>query len=385
MLSGEENELLTRVGRGTPCGEMLRRYWWPVNFSERVKKNGPPSRVRLLGEDLVLFRDGGGRLGLLALHCSHRGTSLEFGRVEDAGIRCCYHGWLYDSRGQCLEQPAEPADSSFKSRVRQPAYKAQELAGFIFAYLGPEPAPLLPKYDLLLREDGERHIGAGHDYCNWLQRAENSVDQTHLVALHAPEYPHMALKRPVIGWERRPYGAKISMHVPGVTKPKFSHWIFPSHTRHTTARIGRVPDHAIRFRVPVDDTNTRTFWLRFYPYGEGDKGKPLAVKTVGFENDQPGVYERVEDAWWGIASGDQDRVAQESQGPIYDRTKEHLGAADEGVILLRSMIKDSIDATLAGKDPLWTLRDPAENHNIAFDASMQEIGPLSECVESEVR
>jgi len=376
MLSKEENEMLTRVGRGTPGGEMLRRYWWPVSFSEAVTKNGQPYKVRLLGEDLVLFRDGGDRLGLLALHCSHRGTSLEFGRVEDKGIRCCYHGWLYDTHGRCVEQPAEPADSSFKNRVQHPAYKAQEIAGFIFAYIGPDPAPLLPNYDLFLREDGERHIGAGHDYCNWLQRAENSVDQTHLVALHAPEYPHMALKRPVIGWERKTYGAKISMHVPGVTKPKFSHWIFPSHTRHTTARVGRIPDHAIRFRVPVDDTNTKTFWLRFYPYGETDKGKPLVLKTVGFENDQPGVYERVEDGWWGIASNDQDRVAQESQGLIYDRTKEHLGASDEGVIMLRAMIKESIDAALQGKDPIWTLRDPAQNQKIAFDASMQEIGAL---------
>ena len=208
MLSKEENELLTRVGPGTPAGEMLRRYWWPVGFSENVKAKGSPTRVRLLGEDLVLFRDGNGRLGVLGLHCSHRGTSLEFGRVEDAGIRCCYHGWLYDVGGKCLEQPAEPEDGTFKNRVQHPAYQAQEIGGFIFAYLGPEPAPLLPKYDLFLREDGERQVGAGHDYCNWLQRAENSVDQTHLVALHAPEYPHMALKRPVIGWERTPLRRK---------------------------------------------------------------------------------------------------------------------------------------------------------------------------------
>jgi 5,5'-dehydrodivanillate O-demethylase len=377
MLSKEENELLTRVGRGTPAGEMLRRYWWPVGFSELVGKKSQPTKVRLLGEDLVLFRDGGGRLGLLGLNCSHRGTSLEFGRVEEEGIRCCYHGWLYDTRGQCLEQPAEPADSSFKIRVQHLAYQAQELAGFIFAYIGPDPAPLLPKYDLLLSEDGERHIGAGHDYCNWLQRAENSVDQTHLVALHAPEYPHMALKRPVIGWEPTAYGAKISMYVPGVTKPKFSHWIFPSHTRHTTARVGRIPDHAIRFRVPLDDINTKTYWLRFYPYGAREREKPLVLKTVGFENDQPGVYTRVNDGWWGIASNDQDRVAQESQGLIYDRTKEHLGAADEGVILLRAMIKDSIDAVGQGKDPMWTIRDAAQNEKITFDASMQEIGALT--------
>lgn len=376
MLSRQENDLLTSVGPGTPCGEMLRRYWWPIGFSELVTEKQTPTKVRLLGEDFVLFRDGARRLGLLELHCSHRGTSLEFGRVEDQGIRCCYHGWLYDVAGHCLEQPAEPAESTFKDRILHPAYKVQEIAGFIFAYLGPDPAPLLPRYDLFLEENGERVIGAGTEYCNWLQRAENSVDQTHLVALHAPEYPQMALKRPEIGWQKTVYGAKITMHVPGVSKPKHSHWVFPSHTRHTTARKDRVPDHAIRFRVPTDDTTTKTFWLRFTPNDEANRGRPLRLNTVGFEDDKPGIYARVDDGWWGIASHDQDRVAQESQGEIYDRTREHLGASDEGVILLRQTIKESIEAVRQGQDPFWILRSSEENNKITFDASMAEIGAL---------
>jgi 5,5'-dehydrodivanillate O-demethylase len=376
MLSRQENDLFTSVGRGTPCGEMLRRYWWPIGFSALVTEKQTPTKVRLLGEDFVLFRDGALRLGLLELHCSHRGTSLEFGRVEDQGIRCCYHGWLYDVAGRCLEQPAEPAESTFKDRIQHPAYKVQEIAGFIFAYLGPDPAPLLPRYDLFLEENGERVIGAGTEYCNWLQRAENSVDQTHLVALHAPEYPQMALKRPEIGWQKTVYGAKVTMHVPGVSKPKHSHWVFPSHTRHTTARKDRVPDHAIRFRVPTDDTTTKTFWLRFTPNDEAHRGRPLRLKTVGFEDDKPGIYTRVDDGWWGIASHDQDRVAQESQGEIYDRTREHLGASDEGVILLRQTIKESIEAVRQGQDPFWILRNSEENSKITFDASMAEIGAL---------
>jgi 5,5'-dehydrodivanillate O-demethylase len=234
----------------------------------------------------------------------------------------------------------------------------------------------MPRYDLLLEENGERVIGAGTEYCNWLQRAENSVDQTHLVALHAPEYPHMALKRPEIGWEKTAYGAKITMHVPGVSKPKHSHWVFPSHTRHTTARKGRIPDHAIRFRVPTDDTKTATFWLRFTPYTKAERGNPLVQKTIGFEDDKLGVYTRVDDGWWGIASHDQDRVAQESQGDIYDRSNEHLGAADEGVILLRNLIMESIEAVRVGKDPFWTLRQPEHNERITFDASMAEIEAL---------
>jgi len=181
-LSLEENETLTRVGPGTPGGEMLRRYWHPVGFSSELK--GRPIRRRLLGEDLVLFRDDQGRAGLLALRCSHRGTSLEFGHVEDGGLRCCYHGWLYDVEGRVLEQPGEPPESTFRNRVRHPAYKIQELAGIVFAYLGPEPAPLLPRYDVLVREDGARSLGARIVHCNFLQMVENSVDQHHFKWLH---------------------------------------------------------------------------------------------------------------------------------------------------------------------------------------------------------
>src|SRR5581483_4934678 len=151
MLSREENDLLTRVGPGTPAGEMLRRYWHPIGFAAELKKR--PLKKRLLGEDLVLFRDDAGKLGLLTLRCAHRGTSLEFGHIEDGGIRCCYHGWLYAVDGRVMEQPGEPSESNFKDRVRQRAYKVEELGGVIFAYLGPDPAPLLPRWDVLVRED----------------------------------------------------------------------------------------------------------------------------------------------------------------------------------------------------------------------------------------
>jgi len=186
----------------------------------------------------------------------------------------------------------------------------------------------------------------------------------------------MALKRPEIGWQKTAYGAKITMHVPGVSKPKFSHWLFPSHTRHTTARKDRIPDHAIRFRVPTDDTKTTTFWLRFTPFDEANRGKALVLKTKGYDDDKPGVYTRIDDGWWGIASHDQDRVAQESQGDIYDRSKEHLGASDQGVILLRNLIKESIDAVHHGKDPFWILRRAEQNEIITLDASMAEIAAL---------
>src|SRR5919106_1527538 len=182
MLTKEENEFFTRVGPGSPAGGMLRRYWHPIAFEKEVKRR--PIRRRILGEDLVLFRDDQGRFGLLALRCSHRGTSLEFGHVEDGGLRCCYHGWLYDIRGRVLEMPGEPSDSTFKERMRHPAYQAQELGGVVFAYLGPEPAPLLPRYDVLVRQDGARAMRARIINCNFLQMIENSVDQHHAKWLH---------------------------------------------------------------------------------------------------------------------------------------------------------------------------------------------------------
>ncbi len=155
-LTHEENDLFTRIGPGTPAGQMIRLYWHPIGFATELKDK--PKRRRLLGEDLVLFRDETGRLGLLGLHCPHRGTSLEFGYIEDGGIRCCYHGWLFDVEGRCLEQPAEPSGSSFKDRVRQPAYRADKLGEIMFAYLGPEPAGITrdpAKNDMIEIKPGE--------------------------------------------------------------------------------------------------------------------------------------------------------------------------------------------------------------------------------------
>ena len=149
LLTQEENERLTQVGPGTPGGAFLRRYWTPAALSEELPPGGAPVPVRLLGEDLVLFRDENGRPGLIGLHCSHRGADLSYGRVEDGGLRCLYHGWLYDVSGRCLEQPGEPAGSTFHERIKQPAYPCHEQAGIIFAYMGPGGPPLFPAYEFL--------------------------------------------------------------------------------------------------------------------------------------------------------------------------------------------------------------------------------------------
>jgi len=361
-MNREENELLTRIGPGTRMGNLMRRYWWPVGFSQNVDKIPVP--VRILGEDLILFRSNG-KVGLVAQACAHRLASLEYGRVEDQGIRCCYHGWLYDTTGQCIEMPAEPADSCLKNEVKIVAYKIQELGGLIFAYMGPEPAPLLPNYDLLARMDMDRTLYAAWEHCNWLQRAENGVDKYHSMALHAPVYPTIALKRPAeVRWEQKWYGFRMSAQYPSKAE-NVSHHIFPSHTRRYNARVGERPSHYLHLRVPVDDVDTITYFVRAVETEDGREGQ---VTVKGMENLPRGVYARVEDGWWRLTSHEQDRAAQESQGAITDRTREFLGTSDRGIVMLRKLLLDSIDAVENGRDPFGLLRDPKDNQLISFDA-----------------
>src|SRR5437764_8600125 len=183
MLSKELNERLTRVGPGTPMGNLMRCYWHPVATVPELETE-PVLAVQLLGERLALYRTESGELGLVAERCPHRGASLAYGIPEDNGLRCAYHGWKFDARGSCLEQPAEPEDSTFRQRIRIPAYRVQEMGGLIWAYLGPQPVPLLPRFDLFVREDLERDIGISRLPCNWLQVAENTMDPVHIEYLH---------------------------------------------------------------------------------------------------------------------------------------------------------------------------------------------------------
>ncbi|HEX8967977.1 MAG TPA: Rieske 2Fe-2S domain-containing protein, partial [Chloroflexota bacterium] len=183
MLSQQANERLTRVGPGTPMGELLRRYWHPIATVPDLDTE-PVLAVKLLGEHLALFRSDAGDLGLVAERCPHRGASLAYAIPEDDGLRCAYHGWKFSRLGRCLEQPAEPDTSTFKYRVQIPAYPVQQMGGLIWAYLGPDPAPLLPRYDLFVRDDLDREIGITRLPCNWLQIMENSLDPVHLEYLH---------------------------------------------------------------------------------------------------------------------------------------------------------------------------------------------------------
>ena len=356
MLNQSDNEILTRVGRGTPCGEMMRRYWWPIGLSEHIGKSPVP--VKLLGEEFILFRDLRGRLGLLDKHCCHRGASLEFGRVEENGLRCCYHGWLYDTEGRCLEQPCEPPESTYKTRVRQKAYAVREQSGLVFGYIGPDPVPVFPKYDLLVKEDCNKIVQGRDLHSNWLQRCENMLDALHVMCLHASVYPELAFVYPkVLEWLDVWYGCEMYLEYPNGTKDKH-HYVFPFINRVFVTRAGHEPYQFMQWAVPTDDEHCISYqvWA-----SELDKG-PFNLQTAKFQHRKKGEYKRVEDGFFNLWDRDQDDAACDSQGAIADRTREHLGQCDKGVILMRKMVRDAIADVQAGKDPRGVIRD--ENHPV---------------------
>lgn len=383
MISQDENERWTRVGPGTPAGELLRHYWWPVAFSDEIQGQRP-TPVRLLGEDFVLFRDGSGRLGMLEPLCAHRRTALTNGRVEQAGVRCCYHGWLWDAQGRCLETPCEEPGSTLKDKVHMAAYAVQEAAGLVFAYIGTKPAPALPNYDLLVHNSGTRYVYGTVNHFNWLQAAENAADLTHLGWLHAGPYPMYAGKQPKITYSPRDYGLDYAMDVPGMPADNRGSVIFPCHNRFASGRTeqGGSRQNMI-FRTPQDDTTTLNFFISLIPSADGQlihktenpPERMQAGRGSPWDQKERGVYEQVDDGWWGIHSFDQDRAALEGQGLIYDRSRENLAPSDRGVALYRRMLRESLEAVAEGRDPPGVIRDPAHNPVLNFGTRLHSIEP----------
>lgn len=366
-MTPEEQETLTRVGPGTPMGELLRHYWFPVAASSELAP-GKARAVRLLGEDLVLFRQPDGRLGLVDERCPHRGSSLRCGIVDDEGIACPYHGWKFASDGTCLGMPAEPYHPKLLERARIKAYVAEELGGLIFAYLGKSPAPLLPRYDLFVWGGVLRDIGRALIPCNWLQIMENSVDPTHVEWLHghhlgamrtaagqqAPQ--HYTRHHQKIGFEVFPHGIIKRRVVEGGSEDdedwKTGHpLIFPC-----MLRVGAQGQHRFQMRVPVDDTHTLHFWYACY--------RPPAGKRAPAQAEIP-VYE----VPWRDEAGEfivdfvdgGDIMAWVTQGEIADRTRELLVASDRGITLYRRLLLEQIEKAQHGEDPMGVIRDPAQN------------------------
>ena len=371
MLTAEQNEYLTRVGPGTPAGELLRRYWHPVAIAADLTAENPTKFVRILGEDLVLFQTPRGEVGLLDDRCAHRGASLSYGRVEDRGIACPYHGWLYDKGGNCLEVPNEPPGSEFCLTVKQKAYPVQKLAGLYWAYLGPQPAPLIPKYDIWARTDGWHWLRALPQLdCNWLQAMENSVDTAHLHILHQ---------------ELVTDGFKVESTTRGTIDnlkhyeiKEFAHGFI----KRRVFKDGKVEEHPLLFptvlrqanrtqiRVPIDDTHTWIVYVHFVP----DSAEPRPANgevpinyRKPFKNPtsarHPFTKFRLDEV------DAQDFMAWETQGAILDRTRERLATSDHGVVMYREMLVREIKKVQQGLEPINVFRDP--NHAI-IDTKMDE-------------
>jgi len=399
MMSREDNLALAQVGRGTPAGELLRRYWQPVAAAWELSEEDPVKKVRLLGEDLVLFRtrptDGSPvQYGLVGESCSHRGVSLAFGRAEAHGLRCPYHGWVFGPTGKCLETPAEPADSTLKDRIRHVGYPVEKLGGLLFAYLGPQPAPLLPRWDVLAREDGWRYgVIESVMNCNWLQPMENSVDPNHLYWLHgyfgADKEAKNKDRFAMIGLhaefnERNEFvpfefGIQKRRITPGKNPgdPERSEQhplVFPTALRLVIRLVNvknqgyqaaqRFTDedwergwmHNMQFRMPIDDFHTRVFHVNFLPSKTRriTQDDPVVFEHCPLKNEETGKYN------FNIVTA-QDAMAWETQGALTDRSRENLGHSDRGIALLRRMLKEQIAIVREGRDPLGLIRDPAKN------------------------
>jgi nitrite reductase/ring-hydroxylating ferredoxin subunit len=358
-----ENAVLTHVRPGTPGGEYFRRFWQPVCFADDL--GDVPLRVRMLGEDLVAFRDKSGAVGLLELHCPHRGTSLEFGLVGEAGIRCCYHGWLFGADGSILETPGEPADSMLKDKLYHGAYPIREASGIVFAYMGPpEKAPPFPVYDTYERRGWRMIPGRKYFYpCNWLQIFENTMDPAHTAFLHTivsgavftEEFgvlPELDFVETPIGmtyvatrrvgdnvWARMVESIlpNLQQIAPiwedghrecGFSGPMMSRWIVPLDDTHTML---------IEFRHVCEEDGVTPAWY-------ADRGVMLpgqvAAETYREGQLRPGDFE-----------------AQVSQRPIAIHGLEHLGATDRGVSMLRRQLMRGIKAVAAGDDPTGVIRE----------------------------
>ena len=378
MLTREENELLTRIGRGTPCGELLRRYWHPVAAVGELTEQTPIRPVKILDEELVVFRDKQGEYGLVGEHCPHRLASLAYGRVDDEGIRCPYHGWKFDRTGKCLEQPAEPAGSTFKDRIKHVAYPVEPLGGLIFAYLGPEPRPLLPRWDVLVWENGRRWILKDSIIdCNWLQPMENSVDPAHLFWLHGdtahlgPRVKKYAEQHEFIPFEFGINKRRTSLPVGTGEAPMVDEHplLFPTILRHVASTDdGKGHRHNLQIRVPVDDTHTLVFRVNFVP---SDVERSPAEVQVRFR------YSQLKNGPWEYNMrmvSAQDSMAWETQGAVTDRTQERLGVGDEGIILFRKMLKEQIENVQRGFEPIGMVRDPEKNQIIELHVINERIG-----------
>ncbi len=354
----DEDAELTHVGPKTPAGEYLRRFWHGIATSSEL--GDLPLLIRIMGEDLVLFRDKSARIGLLKKHCSHRRASLEYGRVEERGIRCCYHGWLYDVDGRLLEAPAEPPDAPLYKSVRQGAYPVKEYKGLIFAYLGPpERTPEFPIYDTFEMPGTEMVPYTCTFPCNWLQVTENGIDPVHSMYLHTlVNEPQFSENWGILG-DVKYYDGDLSVYctiarrigdnlwfrmqenlLPNITQSGAVHEMDGCNQRY----FGR--NTFFRWCLPVDDTNTKVVaWANF-----GARADPVQYNNPqDIERLEQGeLFNRPHDE---VQRNPGDYVAMVGQGPIVIHAKEHMGTSDRGVAMFRRRLRKEIRALADGVEP----------------------------------
>jgi 5,5'-dehydrodivanillate O-demethylase len=374
VLTQETNELLTKVGPGTRMGALLRTYWHPVAAVQELEEK-PTKAIRLLGEDLVLYRDLGGRYGLLYRHCPHRRADLSYGYVEEHGLRCNYHGWLFDEGGRCLAQPFEDTvnpTGRYRDKIRQAAFLVQAKAGMLWAYLGPLPAPLLPEWEPFTWGNGFSQVVFAQIPCNWLQCQENSIDPVHFEWMHSnwkirlegqeggysPRHTQLAFDEFDYGFVYRRIREDTDEQDPLWTQGRVCLWpnafFLGSH---------------IEWRVPIDDENTLsvTWAFRRVPKDR----EPYVQEKIPYWY---GPLKHPNGEWITSHVMNQDFLAWAGQGRITDRTRENLGRSDSGVVKMRNRLIRDMSAVAAGEDPKGVIRDPAVNHAIKLPLiSRQEL------------
>jgi phenylpropionate dioxygenase-like ring-hydroxylating dioxygenase large terminal subunit len=395
MLSQAENEYLCRIGPGTPMGTLLRRFWMPALIStELPEPDGAPIRVRLLGEDLVAFRDSTGRVGVLANNCPHRGASLFFGRNEESGLRCVYHGWKFDVDGTCVDMPNEPAESDFKHKVTATAYATEEAGGVIWVYFGPgDRRPPLPRPEWTLVPPEQRVVSRYIQENNWVQGLEGGIDSSHVSFLHSTVASHkgdfagsntnlFALdKAPEFRVVETDFGLMIGAR--RRVSDTEDYWRVTPFSLPFYTVIPQIPGSARYYAghgwVPIDDENLSMVTYSWHPtqpmrdFGPtpghpahhvkkaGDALRPLQSRVNDYLIDRQ--LQRTT-SYTGIENGSiQDRAIQETMGPIYDRTQEHLGSADAAIIMMRRLLiklsqqlEEGVEPYAAQHGEIMTLR-----------------------------
>jgi hypothetical protein len=412
MLSAEQNDRITRVGPGKPAGTLLRRYWQPAALVDELNGQRPIKPVRLLGEDLVIYRDDKGRYGLLGRACPHRGTDLAYGRLEDGGLRCAFHGWLFDVHGKCLQTPAEPDGSNMCNNIRQKAYPVVERSGILFAYMGPGEPPEFPHFDCFVAPSSHTFAFKGMIDCNWLQSLEVGIDPAHTSFLHRffhdedpkegygklfrdnsidSEMPMTKIMRefprPRIEVEPTDFGFRVltlreisakSMHV-RVTNLMFPNAFVIPMSREMTITQWHVPIDDRRhywyaiftsFGAPVNKDEMRRQRLELYELPDYIPRKNKS-NDYGFD-----PHEQEHETYTGMGAdiNVHDQWACESMGEIADRTQEHLGQSDKGIAAYRRLLRAAIDAIEKGERPP-ILFDAASAAKMTGPAAIDGIGP----------